>query len=261
VANAASSLTATADGGTCIQTITLASGSRTGSVYLKRLTGTGAVQVSLDGSTWSTVDLSADEWRRIVLSGTVTNPVVGVRIATSGDSVAMDFGQVEDGAFATSPVLTTVATATRAGETSSIAAENIRTLLNKAAGYFAMSIRPMVVPMGSNPFFMIGSAATGVAFYNTTGGRMGMSIPGSNNNIGDGIFAVANCGVGASWGGRNLTRVSTAGGFDVRPSPHAPADPQQQGILFNPNNSTVARLVVGQEELSLNALSNVVGAL
>jgi hypothetical protein len=41
VANAASSLTATDDNGTCIQTITLAAGNRTGSVYLKRLTGTG----------------------------------------------------------------------------------------------------------------------------------------------------------------------------------------------------------------------------
>jgi hypothetical protein len=120
VANAASSLTASADGGTCIQTITLASGSRTGSVYLKRITGTGNVQVSLDGSTWSTVELSSTEWRRIVLSGTVTNPTVGVLIATSGDAVAMDYGQVEDGAFATSPVLTTTASATRSADVASI---------------------------------------------------------------------------------------------------------------------------------------------
>lgn len=118
VANAASSLLATADGGTCIQTITLASGSRTGSVYLKRLTGTGIVQVSLDGSTWSTVDLSDTEWRRIVLSGTVTNPVVGIRLATLGDAVAMDFGQVEDGGFVTTPILTTSAASTRATEQS-----------------------------------------------------------------------------------------------------------------------------------------------
>jgi hypothetical protein len=123
VANAASSLTATADAGTCIQTITLASGSRTGSVYLKRLTGTGVVQVSLDGSTWSTVELSDTEWRRIVLSGTVTNPVVGVRIAVSGDAVAMDFGQVEDGAFVTSPILTTGASATRSADVQSIGGE------------------------------------------------------------------------------------------------------------------------------------------
>jgi len=124
VASAASSLTATADNGTCIQTITLASGSRTGSVYLKRITGTGTVQVSLDGSTWSSVELSNTEWRRIVLSGTVTNPVVGIRLNTSGDSIAMDYAQVEDGAFATTPILTTTATVTRSADFASMLGEN-----------------------------------------------------------------------------------------------------------------------------------------
>jgi len=116
VANAASSLTATANDGTCIQTITLASGSRTGSVYLKRITGVGNIYVTLDGTTYSAVDLSDTEWRRIVLSGTVTNPTVGIKLAVSGDAVAMDYGQVEDGAFATTPILTTTATATRSGD-------------------------------------------------------------------------------------------------------------------------------------------------
>ena len=134
VANAASSLTATADGGTCIQTITLASDSRTGSVYLKRLTGTGTVQVSLDGTTWSTVDLSDTEWRRIVLSGTVTNPVVGIRLAVSGDAVAMDFGQVEDGAFATSPILTTGASVTRAVDAASISGSNFNGWITQGKG-------------------------------------------------------------------------------------------------------------------------------
>lgn len=114
VANAASTLTASADNGTCIEQITLASGSRTSSVYLKRITGTGNIQVTLDGTTWSTVDLSNGLWNRIVLSGTVTNPAVGIRIATNGDAVALDYGQIEDGAFATTPILTTTATATRA---------------------------------------------------------------------------------------------------------------------------------------------------
>lgn len=137
VANAASSLTATADGGTCIQTITLASGSRTGSVYLKRITGTGNVQVSLDGSTWSTVELSDIEWRRIVLSGTVTNPVVGVRLATSGDAVAMDFGQVEDGTFATSPILTTGASATRSADVAGMQDGALFGWYNLSGGTFA----------------------------------------------------------------------------------------------------------------------------
>jgi hypothetical protein len=114
VANAASSLTATDDNGTCIQTITLGAGNRTGSVYLKRLTGTGLIQVTLDGSTYSTVELSDTEWYRIVLSGSVTNPTVGIKIAVDGDAVAMDYGQVEDGLSVSTPILTTTSTATRA---------------------------------------------------------------------------------------------------------------------------------------------------
>jgi hypothetical protein len=120
VASSASSLTATLANGTCIQTITLASGSRTGSVYLKRITGTGDIQVSLDGTTYTTVDLSNGLWNRIAISATVLNPVVGIRIVTSGDAVAMDFGQVEDGANVTSPILTTTASVIRATEVTQI---------------------------------------------------------------------------------------------------------------------------------------------
>lgn len=142
VANAASSLTATADNATCIQTITLASGSRTGSVYLKRLTGTGVVQVSLDGTTYSTVDLSSTEWRRIVLSGTVTNPVVGIRIVTNGDAVAMDYAQVEDGAFATTPILTTTATATRARDLAFVGGAIFDAFFSQAGGTAVVSFGP-----------------------------------------------------------------------------------------------------------------------
>jgi hypothetical protein len=142
VASAASSLTATADGGTCIQTITLASGSRTGSVYLKRITGTGTVQVSLDGSTYSTVDLSDTEWRRIRLSGTATNPTVGIKIATNGDAVAMDYAQVEDGAFATTPILTTTATVTRSADTASVFGQNFVSFFNANQGVFYVEAEP-----------------------------------------------------------------------------------------------------------------------
>jgi hypothetical protein len=137
VVNSASSLTASEDNATCIQSITLASGSRTSSIFLKRLTGTGIVQATLDGSTWSTVDLSDAEWRRVSLSGSVTNPCVGVRLATSGDAVAMDFAQIEDGAFATSPILTTGATATRAADNASLIGETFRSFYVEGPGFAA----------------------------------------------------------------------------------------------------------------------------
>jgi hypothetical protein len=181
VANAASSLTSTADNGTCIQTITLASGSRTGSVFLKRITGTGNVQVSLDGSTWSTVDLSDTEWRRIVLSGTVTNPTVGIRIAVSGDAVAMDYGQVEDGAFATSPILTTTASVTRSADTASISGQRFRDFYDQNGGTVYCDCSANFNPAGSDrsPFSIIGNVVL-LGFHVTPGGGLlcEFTVPG-----------------------------------------------------------------------------------
>jgi hypothetical protein len=153
VANAATSITADANNAFLIQPILLSFAARTCSVYLKRITGTGTVQVSLDGTTWSTVDLSSTEWRRIVLSGTVTNPVVGIKLATNGDAVAMDYAQVEDGAFATSPILTTTATATRSRDALTIPSASWVSL-NSAIWYselfsnMIVSTSPCVVSQG-----------------------------------------------------------------------------------------------------------------
>ena len=167
VASAATKLAATADNGTCIQTITLASGSRTGSVFLKRITGTGNVQVSLDGSTWSTVDLSSTEWRRIVLSGTVTNPTVGIRLATNGDEVAMDYAQVEDGAFATSPILTTTASVTRSADVPTISLNNLVPTNYLGITYYAAGTRDLSSGFGT--LFLLGASTTYFRFNaNTT---------------------------------------------------------------------------------------------
>lgn len=182
VANAASSLTASADGGTCIQTITLASGSRTGSVYLKRLTGTGNIQVSLDGSTWSTVDLSNGLWNRIVISGTVTNPTVGIKIATNDDAVAMDYGQVENnsGTYVgvTSPILTTTASVTRSADVASMTGANFSSwyqpdkgTINIVAEY---SNAGYVASISDNSIY--NRIQTGSNFVITTGGALQASI-------------------------------------------------------------------------------------
>lgn len=138
VSSSATSLTATAANATCVQTVTLTSGSRTSSIYLKRVTGTGIVQCTLDGSTWSTVDLSTTEWRRIVLSGTVTNPAVGVRLLTNGDAVAMDYAQIEDGLIATSPILTTAATVTRAEDVAELRVANFTSWYNPKESTFSI---------------------------------------------------------------------------------------------------------------------------
>lgn len=120
VANACTSIVAASSNSILIQPVIATSANKTSSVYLKRMTGTGIIQVTMDGgNTWITVDLSNGIWNRIVLIATIANPTVGVKIVTSGDAVAMDYGQIElntDCNCATTPILTTTASVTRAAD-------------------------------------------------------------------------------------------------------------------------------------------------
>lgn len=169
VANSASSLTATSTNGTCIQQLTVASASKTCSVYLKRITGTGTVQVTADGSAWSTVDLSNGLWNRIVLSGTITNPAVGIKIVTSGDAVAMDFGQIEPGLSATNPNLTTTATVTRSQDIDSL----VQTVINR---------------------FYSQQNGTWVAFFKANQISQSPVIIGNTSNVGNVLLTAAGLG-------------------------------------------------------------------
>jgi hypothetical protein len=115
VANSASSLTATGANGTVLQALTHTSTERTLAIYLKRLVGTGGVEITLDnGAEWTAVtdDLSA-EWARVSKVQTLANPTFGIRLVTSGDSVAVDYVQVEDGHCPTSAIPTTTVAVTR----------------------------------------------------------------------------------------------------------------------------------------------------
>jgi len=112
--NVASTLTATAANATALQSITHASIERTLSIFLRRRTGTGTVETTINnGTTWVARTLTAS-WQRFTTTLTVANPIIGVRIVTSGDAIDVDVAQVEDGAVATSPIITAGATATRA---------------------------------------------------------------------------------------------------------------------------------------------------
>lgn len=113
-ANSASRLTATAGNGTCLQSVTSASSSRAFSCFVKRITGSGVINMTMDnGSTWNVIAVT-NAWTRVAIpTQVVTNPVIGWRIVTSGDVIAVDYCQLESTKQYTSPILTTTTTATR----------------------------------------------------------------------------------------------------------------------------------------------------
>lgn len=117
VANSASSITASAANGTILQAITLASSARFQTAYVKRLVGSGTIEMTMDnGSTWTAITVTS-AWTRVSIpTQTLVNPTVGFRVQTSGDSIAVDVVQNENGTRPSSVILTAAASVTRASD-------------------------------------------------------------------------------------------------------------------------------------------------
>lgn len=122
-ATSASSLLATNTNAVITQSITSASATRTFSAYVKRLVGTGTVSITVDGSAYTDVtsSLVLNEWVRVsVTQAAVTNPVVGFKLATSADKIAVDYMQCESKAVPTSAVLSAAGQGARQADAISI---------------------------------------------------------------------------------------------------------------------------------------------
>ncbi len=104
----ADALTASGANGTVKQAVTTVAVTYTFSVWLRRKTGTGDVDITMDGTTWVTKTLTT-KWQRFTVSQTgvagTSNP--GIRIGTNADAVYAFGGQVEIGSVAKSYLTTT----------------------------------------------------------------------------------------------------------------------------------------------------------
>jgi hypothetical protein len=123
VINSASLISANAANCTVLQSITLASATYIYSVFLKRLAGTGAISITMDGgATWTNVasQINSTSWSRVQIQETLANPTIGIQVATSGDQVAVDFNQLEitntSITMASSPIATTTASVFRSAD-------------------------------------------------------------------------------------------------------------------------------------------------
>jgi hypothetical protein len=99
-------ITATANNATVLQTQTvlLTRGIRL-SMWVRRVTGTGNIQLTVDGTSFTTVTVSND-WERLSVVGNVQNGTrtPGIRVAVSGDAVEVWGAQWEFDAKETSNV-------------------------------------------------------------------------------------------------------------------------------------------------------------
>ena len=173
VSSGASSITATAGNGTILQTITSASAARATSAYVRRITGTGTIEMTQDnGSTWTAVTVT-NAWTRVTIpSATVTNPVAGFRIVTSGDAIAVDYVQCENGAFSTSAIETTTATVTRSADVVSISGSNFSSWYRQDEGtvFSAFSIPTSVTAAGARVYNISNSDGSNLRWLRLQGG-------------------------------------------------------------------------------------------
>lgn len=107
-ANTATRLTggAVAATNTILQTLTAAASSRTYSAFIKRISGTGAIGITQDGSTFTDISaqLNTTSFVQVQLNATQLNAVFGLRVSTNGDVIDVDCNQFEAGASASTPI-------------------------------------------------------------------------------------------------------------------------------------------------------------
>lgn len=168
--NSASSLEATAGNGTILQSITLASSDRFQSAYVKRLVGTGTINMTMDnGATWTAITVTSNWTLVSIPTQTLANPVVGFRIVTSGDKIAVDFVQNENGLYGTSPIPTTTTSAARAADVIKFAGGADALLVASAATAYADVILLVSALSPSRSVYVIYEGNFGKSMFRTVG--------------------------------------------------------------------------------------------
>lgn len=98
--------TASGANATILQTLVAAATTRTYSCWIRRITGSGEIDISEDGSTWTNItgQINSSTFTRVSVTTSQLNAAFGIRIVVSTDAIDVDFNQFESGSFATSPM-------------------------------------------------------------------------------------------------------------------------------------------------------------
>ncbi|HSG62505.1 MAG TPA: hypothetical protein VLA24_13845 [Pseudomonadales bacterium] len=242
VASTATTVTATAGNATVLQAITSASSARVFSAFVRRRTGTGTVEITQDnGSTWTAITLTSSFALFSTTFQTLTNPIVGFRVVTSGDEIDVDFCQAETGLTATSPIATEGSTVNRA--TDAFTLTSATSLLGQTEGTFyfeyshiarggATAFRWIQIAGSSNNIGLV-TATIGAGIRTVVNGQIdsfGLVNPAVRNKM-----AFAYDGTGTVFFANGTQRTLTNGGAQTMTS--------LDSVLIQPNNSTSVGVV------------------
>ena len=174
-ANTATRLTATSSDGTALQTITSASATRVSGFLIKRITGTGVIQITQDGgATWNTVSITNQWLRYSIAAATVTNPQIGFRIRSSGDEIAVDFAQLQSSSVLGPPVATAGVSASSTADVMTISGSAFSKIWNPGAvtivAELARGYAGNFAGYDTAYHLSDGTIANSIAVYGTQGG-------------------------------------------------------------------------------------------
>jgi len=206
VANSASRLTAAANDATLLQLLTAATGTRTTSAWIKRISGSGTVSLTRNGGiNWTdiTSSLVTDTWVPVEVTSDVgANPTVGLKMGTSGDVIDVDCFQDENGSWRTSPILTTTAAVTRNADVLSYASAYDNTV-----GTSLCSLKSDSLVSTANIYALTGDTNGRMAYLNSGNARTGiLAFDGVNTASATGALSI-NTGVrkrALAWSGANM---------------------------------------------------------
>ena len=185
-------LTATGANGTLINDLgVIGSSPKVVSFWLKRKTGSGNIQLTMDnGAAWTTVTVG-DNWERFVITQTVANPDVGIRIATSGDAVYVDFAQHHDNTSIQSGDIT--GGATRTADALSYAVTNDDIIKPSEGAYFVAVTPQFPTATGGYIFecrvgatdwvILFNQASTGWRAVIQSGSAQSANLPGTSDPV------------------------------------------------------------------------------
>jgi uncharacterized protein YmfQ (DUF2313 family) len=146
-ANSATRLTATAGNATVLQAMVNGSQSRRFNPFVRRITGSGNIDITLDGgATWTTKAITG-AWTRVAIGQTLADPSVGFRIVTNGDVIEVDACNCQDGDYDLSPVFTTTNSVARGGD---VASRTFGAEYSTAKGTVVAKILPYTAAYGAS---------------------------------------------------------------------------------------------------------------
>lgn len=214
--NTCSLLTANSNNATVLQSITAAASAGCAGFYIKRSVGTGNIYITRDGgSNWTDITslINSSTFTLVKIENTsVLNPQVGIKIATSGDAVIVDYAINHLGTEIASPIFTTNAAVT----------VNAETLTYQLSGNFSDTAGTIIATVergnwANNNGVVVGKAGSGLSTSASNSGVQ--ALDGTNTVNGPAGSTATRRKIGMKWSGSAMKTFAggnfgTAGSYD-----------------------------------------------